>query len=288
MTDLTYKVPRAEPSPIGRVLHFALAVLIGLTVGLGLVAFYAYGTAEWWFTGKAAGYCALALVPLATALSALATAVWVGRMAAKGHVQNTYTVLVAGLMVFAVAAVVRVYPLEALNYQLPGYADTSPSVSRMFSELKGAELPLLGNALGSTLAVVYMLLEALVLFGALWLIARSAIHVPYCHACKQYCDRFEDTARFASAPVVQAVESMQARDWDFFRGLGPPVAQAPEWLRFDIASCISCHRTNTVSLQMVTQGGQRADLMVQDLKITQDDVRTVQRLSMIRSETYSA
>lgn len=284
---MTYKVTKVEARSVGGVLHFVLAVLIGLVVGLGLVGLYAYGTAEWWFTGRVAGYVALALVPLATALAALATAVWVGRMAVKGNLNNTHPVLVAGLIVFVVAAVVRVYPLEALNYQLPGYADTSPSLTRMFAELKQAELPLLGSALGTTLALVYMVVEALVLFGALLLIARSAIHLPYCHTCKHFCDRFEDTARFAAGPAVEAVGRVQARDWGYFRSLGPPVAKAPEWLRFDIASCMTCQRTNTVSLLVVSDGGQRADVLVRDLKVTQDDVRTVQRLSLVRSETYS-
>lgn len=288
MTDLTYRVPKTEVRSGKAAAHFALAVFIGLSIGLGIVALYAYGTAEWWLTGRVAGYAALAMVPFATALTALLTATWIGRVAARGHLQSTHPVLVAGLIVFAVAAVVRVYPLEALNYQLPGYLDTSPSFSRVFSDLKGAELPLLGDALGPTFALIYMVIEALVLFGALVLIARWAIHAPYCHSCRRYCERYEDIGRFASAPLVHAIERMQARDWAYFRSLGPPQHQAPEWLRFDVASCPICQRSNAVSLQVVTDHGRRSDTMVHDLKITPDDLRTVQRLSVARAETYAS
>lgn len=280
-------MPKATPPGSSRAaLHFALACAIGLGVGLGLVALYAYGTAEWWFTGRVAGYCALALVPLATALSALSTAVWVGRAAARGHLQSTHAVLVVGLITFAIAAVVRVYPLEALNYQLPGYIDTSPSLSRVFTELKDAELPFLGRALGGIFTVVYMVIEALVLFFALVLIARWAIQAPYCKSCRRYCERFEDIGRFASAPLVHAIERMQARDWMFFRNLGPPAPGAPEWLRMDIATCPNCQQTNTASLLVVTEGGHRCSNMVPDQQISPDDLRTVQRLSSSRSETY--
>ena len=145
---------------------------------------------------------------------------------------------------------------------------------------------LLGSALGEIFTLVYMVIEALGLFGALVLIARWAIHAPYCHTCRCYCERFEDIGRFASAPLVQAVERIQVRDWGVFRSLGAPRPHAPEWLRLDIATCPSCGRSNTVSLQVVTQGGQHCDSMVQDLQITEDDLRTVQRLSVSRSATY--
>ena len=263
----------------------ALATLLGTSVGWLLVAVYAYGTAEWWFTGRAAGYIALALVPLATAAGALATAGWVGRGIARGRELDSHPVLIAGLLIFAVAAIVRIYPLRELNYQLPGYLDTSPSLSRMIDELGGAQVPLLGPALGQTLSFVYLAIEAMVLLGALLLIARWSVNVPYCHGCKRNCRRTLDVARFASAPLVQVMERAKARDWSFFRSIGQPAPGAIEWLRLDVATCPGCQRTNTLSLHLMSREGKRRDDLVVDARITEDDLRTVQHLGATASDT---
>lgn len=257
---------------------FITATLAGVVVGVAVVLGYAYATAEWWLTGRLAGYCALALVPLATALSASVTSLWVARQAGKGRLQNTAPVLIAGLLVFALASLVRVYPVRELTFQLPTYLDADPSLTRAFEDLKHAELPLLSASLGQTFALVYMLIEALVLFATLVLIARLSIALPFCYSCQRYCQRKTDVMRVMPAPTAEVLDHINSRNWHYFRALGPAAADRDDWLRFDVASCPSCGRTNTLSVQLVDKRGKRVHGLVHDLQITHDDLRTVEHL----------
>lgn len=235
-----------------------------------------------------AGYCALALVPLATMFAALSSAWWVGKRAAKSGLNSTRPVLIAGLLVFAFASVIRVYPLPELTFQLPTYLDASPGLSRLFDDLKRAELPVLGQNLGGALTLVYLLVEALVLVGAVFLVSRRSIRAPFCYSCKQYCRREIGVARFLIAPMVQVVTHAQGRDWSFFRNLGAPRGADLEWLRVDTASCPQCSRTNTLSIQLMTRDGTRKATWVHDIAMTQDDMRTVSGLAMSHSASTGA
>ena len=118
----------------------------------------------------------------------------------------------------------------------------------------------------------------LVLFSGLLLAAVDrALSAPLCVGCRRWCRRQgASMQRSAAVPSGLVVARASARDWHFFRELGPPRGRSA--LHLDLAVCPTCNRMS--SLAITLQRPLRQNLtLVHDLRLGPDDLRTVRDLA---------
>lgn len=252
-----------------------LALHVGCAAGVAVVAAYAYGTADLVWPVSYAGYGALAVVPAATLASIVFTAWMLRWRRVRSKLVVVLVLSVATLLTYALASAARFYPPGDIASQLPGFLDASPDLDRGLRAIRSQEFPVLGAVLTPMQQWLYLGVEGLVLLGVLWLAADTCLSGPFCYVCERWGKRTRDVARRAPASPNRAVQHVHARDWAFFRNLGPQ--EGGTWLRFDTASCPACNRMHTLSLTLVRRWWSNRTL-IQDARLTEDDLRTVRTL----------
>ncbi len=127
---------------------------------------------------------------------------------------------------------------------------------------------------GAEGAWVFLVVELTLVLGlARWMTGRL-LAARLCLACRAWCVRergvVERAANAAAPDLVR--QRVVARDWRFFRELGP--ARGGASLRFDLARCPSCNRNNAVSV-MWERPLWRDRCLVDDVRLGSDDMRTL-------------
>ncbi len=121
---------------------------------------------------------------------------------------------------------------------------------------------------------VFLAIELVFVIGLAWWMAARALAAPLCAVCRTWCVRQRgvmERAGDAAAPDIVR-QRVAARDWRFFRDLGP--ARGGSSLRFDLARCPRCDRSNAVSV-MWERPLWRDRCLIGDLRLHSDDVRTL-------------
>jgi hypothetical protein len=129
---------------------------------------------------------------------------------------------------------------------------------------------------------VFLITELALVVGLAWWMGARALAAPLCITCRAWCvtergviERAGDAAR---PDLVR--QRVAARDWRFFRDLGP--ARGGVSLRFDLAHCPRCDRSNAVSV-MWERPLWRDRCLVGDLRLGSDDVRTLLEIRASRA-----
>jgi hypothetical protein len=121
---------------------------------------------------------------------------------------------------------------------------------------------------------VFLAVELALVIGLAWWMAARALAAPLCAVCRTWCVRqrgIVERAGDAAAPDLVR-QRAAARDWRFFRDLGP--ARGGSSLRFDLARCPRCDRSNAVSV-MWERPLWRDRCLIGDMRLHSDDVRTL-------------
>jgi hypothetical protein len=121
---------------------------------------------------------------------------------------------------------------------------------------------------------IFAVTELALIIGLAWWMAGRAVSAPFCAACGAWCVRQRGVVERngdAAAPEVVR-QRAAARDWHYFRALGP--ARGGPSLRFDLARCPRCTRSNQVSV-MWERPMWRDRCLVGDLRLGADDIRTL-------------
>lgn len=124
-----------------------------------------------------------------------------------------------------------------------------------------------------------------VLIGVLAVAMSTGMTARLCNWCEAPCEILHDAARRVPAPAEEVRDRLAARDWLFFRNLGPPPADAREYIRFDLGSC-TCGLTRTVWVTHVRPGLDVA--LVKDCRQTPEDVRTIRGFGIPDDPWYSS
>jgi hypothetical protein len=260
-----------------------------LGLGLGLVAgsatalsFVAAGA----LAGDAIPIAWLAVViPLASAMVAAATAGSVmhwRKVSSRGAVHGG--VITTTLLVLVAAHLVRVADLAVLWRAGGVEALLSPASWRAALDLGAlslADLDRTAPGLAAATSLVgrdamwaLVVTELALVVGLAWWMAGRALAAPLCVACRAWCIRERGVVERAgdSAAPELVRQRVAARDWRFFRELGP--ARGSRSLRFDLARCPRCNRSNAVSV-MWERPLWRDRCLVGDLRLGSDDMRTL-------------
>jgi hypothetical protein len=107
-----------------------------------------------------------------------------------------------------------------------------------------------------------------------------------CNWCGSPCEIERDVSRRAACDRSEVRGRIEARDWSFFRKLGPPAADAATSLRFDLGSC-TCGLTRTVSAIEVRPVMPNVQI-VRDVRQTPDDIRTIRAFGLPDDPWYSS
>jgi hypothetical protein len=127
--------------------------------------------------------------------------------------------------------------------------------------------------------------ELLLVAGFLLEAVDRSLAAPLCAGCRRWCRRQTDAIRrSAGMPPALVVDRASARDWIFFRDLGPP--RGRDSLRIDLAACPSCDRMSALSISLSRPLRQDVTL-VRDLRLGPDDLRTVRALAALARPTRS-
>jgi hypothetical protein len=255
------------------------AVLAGIVAGAVPLAAYAYGTAEMIWPYWLAEYLALGLVLVASIVAVAVTAALLRWRHVHGRIAFVLALVVSLLVVYGLASVIRVYPPAELGTQLPGYATWSPSLDRVMSAVNSQNVPVLGGMLGATELQAILGAEAVLLLGLVLVLSVRSLAVPYCHACRRRCELMPGVHQFTTDSRRETVERVLARDWGHVRVLGAPgTSRGKIRLRFDMATCTQCKRTNLLFMTQVRKLLRNKQL-IKDMRLTDDDVRTVKALN---------
>lgn len=135
----------------------------------------------------------------------------------------------------------------------------------------------LSDLVGIEACAALAMCELLLVAGLLLAAVDRALSAPLCVGCRRWCRRQAGALRrAASQPPETVIERASARDWHFFRELGPPRGRSA--LRLDLAACPSCDRMSAVNITLSRP--LRPDLpLVRDLRLGPDDLRTVRDLA---------
>ncbi len=196
-------------------------------------------------------------------------------------------VIATAVLVLLAAQFVRFLDVAALSQDGGAMALLRPGAWRAALALSlssPAELP---RAIPGLVAVrdlvgpdgvwVFLAIELAFVIGLAWWMAARALAAPLCTVCRTWCVRQRgvvERAGDAAAPDLVR-QRAAARDWRFFRDLGP--ARGGSSLRFDLARCPRCDRSNAVSV-MWERPIWRDRCLIDDLRVHSDDVRTLLEL----------
>ena len=278
-----------RPSSGGRAL---LATSVGLLVGGATAAvLIAVGGL---LGPRISGAWLAAVTPIASAMVAAAAA---GSMAhwrkVGGHGAVYGAVVATALVVLLGAQLVRVAALAA--HFRAGGVDALVDVASWRGAFDVGVLTAPGQRAPGVDAAAVLFgpdgvwvfsLGALVLVVgmALWMAGR-ALSSPLCVSCRAWCVRqrgvVERSGDHAGPDLVR--QRAAARDWRFFRDLGP--SRGGPSLRFDLCRCPSCNRSNALDV-MWERPLWRDRRLVGDLRLGSDDVRTL--LDLVDAEPKPA
>jgi hypothetical protein len=260
-------------------MNVIFAVLAGIVAGAVPLAAYAYGTAEMLWPYWLAEYLALLLVPVASVVAVGITAALLRWRHVHGRIAFVLALVVSLLVVYGLASVIRFYPPAELGMQLPGYADWSPSLDRVRGAVGSQGVPVLGAMLGATELRVLLGAEVVLVLVLVLVLAVRALAAPYCHACRRRCEQKLGVLQCTIDSRREAVERVLARDWGHIRMLNAPGSSRGKIrLRFDMATCPQCKRTNILSMTQIRKLW-RDKRLIKDMRLTDDDLRTVKALN---------
>jgi len=133
------------------------------------------------------------------------------------------------------------------------------------------------NAVGVEACAALAMCELLLVAGLLLASIDRALSTPLCVTCRRWFRREGGAVRRAATlPPATVVERASARDWRFFRELGPP--RGRKALRLDLCTCPGCDRMSAVNITLRRPLRQHLTL-VRDLRLGPDDLRTVRDLA---------
>jgi hypothetical protein len=235
--------------------------------------------------GVFAGPWLAAAAPISSAMIAAAAAGSVlhwRKVCGRGAVHAA--VIATAALVLLGAQFVRFLDVVALSQDGGAMALLRPATWRAALALSTAELP---RAIPGLVAVrdlvgpdgvwVFLAVELSLVIGLAWWMAARALASPLCAVCRTWCVRQRgvvERAGDAAAPDLVRQRAAE-RDWRFFRDLGP--ARGGSSLRFDLARCPRCDRSNAVSV-MWERPLWRDRCLIGDLRVHSDDVRTLLEL----------
>jgi len=268
-----------------------VALAIGLVAG-GVTALAVIAIAAA-LGGAFAGPWLAAAAPIASAMIAGAAAGSVlhwRKVCGRGAVHAG--VIVTALLVLLAAQFVRFLDIAALSQDGGALALLRPGAWRAALALSlssPAELPrtipglvAVRDLVGGEGVWVFLAIELALVTGLAWWMAARALASPLCTVCRTWCVRQRgvvERAGDAAAPDLVR-QRAAARDWRFFRDLGP--ARGGSSLRFDLARCPRCDRSNAVSV-MWERPIWRDRCLIGDLRVHSDDVRTLLELEPPRT-----
>jgi hypothetical protein len=261
-----------------------LSHVVGLAAGALTALVLVAGSAT---LGEAGSWLAV-VTPLASAMVAAAAAGSILHWRKVGGRAAVHTgVIGTALLVLVAAQFVRVADLAAL-WRAGGFdALRSPALWTAalglpsFSGAGGTApgIAAVRELLGGDAVWVFLVVELALVVGLAWWMSGRALAAPLCVSCHTWCVRQRGVvARAGNAAAPDVVrQRATARDWRFFRELGP--ARGGPSLRFDLARCPSCERSNAVSV-MWERPHWRDRCLVGDLRLGSDDMRTLRDLMM--------
>ena len=133
------------------------------------------------------------------------------------------------------------------------------------------------DAIGAEACAALAMCELVLFCGLLLVAVDRALATPLCVGCRRWCRRQGAAMRrSATMPPGLVVARASARDWHFFRELGPPRGRSS--LHLDLAVCPGCNRMS--SLDITLSRPLRQDItLVHDLRLGPDDLRTVRDMA---------
>jgi len=204
---------------------------------------------------KVCGRSAVHLGLIATALCVLLAAQIVRFADLAGHVRADGVMALVRLSTWRLAIELPSAPLGQLARHVPG-------------------LDAVRAVVGADGVWIFVATELALILGLAWWMAGRALAAPLCVACRAWCVRqrgvVERNGDAAAPDIVR--QRVAARDWRFLRDLGP--ARGGHSLRFDLARCPRCDRSNAVSV-MWERPLWRDRCLIGDLRLHADDVRTL-------------
>jgi len=193
-----------------------------------------------------------------------------------GVIGTALVVLVAAqfMRVVDLAALLRqtgVVTLVAADTWSAAFAPPSFSLSPLAS---APGLLAVADLAGRDAVWVFAVTQLALVLGLAWWMAGRTLAAPLCVACHAWCVRQRGVVERAGDTAAPEVvrQRAAARDWGFFRELGP--ARGGASLRFDLARCPSCDRSNAISV-MYERPMWRDRCLVGDLRLGADDMRTL-------------
>ena len=280
-----------------------LAVAAALAAGGVMVAVSVAGRVALGGDGEVGGWMAAA-APLAAVLAAAATsATLLHWRKVSSRAALVWGAGIPALVAFALAQAARLLDAGAVAggpHQAADLMTTAPWGRGLAwlgaQDLSGAgwlhslaRAPALaplshlaGHQAGWALPAI-ALAELFLAAAAVLFVSKRALSAPLCTACRRWCRRHRGVlTRGAGAVPLLMVERAEARDWLFFQRLGPARPGSLR-LRFDLARCPSCDRSNALSVSLVRPLG-RERVLVRDLRLGPDDMRTVTYLGRDSAE----
>lgn len=135
----------------------------------------------------------------------------------------------------------------------------------------------LADLVGAEACAALAMCELLLVAGLLLAAVDRALAAPLCPGCRRWCRRQgEPVRRAAAAPLALVTARAAARDWHFFRQLGPPRGRTA--LCLELAACPTCDRMSALRIAL-GRPLRPALTLVRDLRLGPDDLRTVRELA---------
>jgi len=101
---------------------------------------------------------------------------------------------------------------------------------------------------GLGLWVVWAIEAGIILIGAPIAAAAMLGDAPFCEGCKVWCSCERGVALLGQAEEGELRRRVEAKDFQYVRGLGAKSEQDVEWFRVDLYRCPSCGQTNALSV----------------------------------------
>lgn len=101
---------------------------------------------------------------------------------------------------------------------------------------------------GIALWVVWAVEAAIVLIGAPVAAAAMLGDAPFCEKCDAWCAHERGVALLAAGDDGEVRRRVEAKDFQYVRGLGAMAEGDVEWYRVDLHRCPTCGQMNTVSV----------------------------------------
>lgn len=101
---------------------------------------------------------------------------------------------------------------------------------------------------GGFLWLIWAAEAAIVLGGAVIAAAGMLGTSPFCESCQSWCSHTKGLITVADVEPAELKGRVEARDFDYVKGLAPKTEGQRDWARFDLYECPGCGKTNTLSV----------------------------------------